>query len=201
MTDDGPAGVAEDFKPMVFLDVEVEHDRGMRHVASIRNNDFWEWLAARGSGGPVSKQVVDKLRTREFTVVSDEPEPLGGDDEYPSPLEFFLAGAGFCLVTQVTRLAKRLKIDVSAVKVGISASWGQRGGLWSGNIEGAVTDFVTRLEIESDAPPEQVAALVHNARASCFAETALRQAVDIRAAVMLNGVDFDYASYPKKPQR
>lgn len=196
-----PAPGSAAIKPMVFLEVAVEHDDRMRHVAIIGNNGFWEWLAGQGAGAQPSGEVLDRLRSRTFTVFCDEPQPLGGDDEHPSPLEFFLAGAGFCLVTQVTRLAKRMKVDVTGVKVAISASWGQRGGLWAGTIEGAVTDFVTRLEIRSDAPPEQVAALVHNARASCFAETALRQAVDVKAQVTLNGVDFDYQSYPKRPKR
>lgn len=41
------------------------------------------------------EKVHHEAHIRHFTIASDEPSSLGGDDGYPNPLGYFLAGVAF----------------------------------------------------------------------------------------------------------
>ena len=48
----------------------------------------------------------------------------------------------------------------------------------------------THLAIECDAPPEKIAHLLRNAKAGCFAEGLITQAVPLNSALEVNGQPF-----------
>ena len=48
----------------------------------------------------------------------------------------------------------------------------------------------THLAIESDAPPEKLAHLLRNAKAGCFAECMIVQAVPLNSTIEVNGKPF-----------
>lgn len=46
-------------------------------------------------GAANAGKMRNEARVREYTIVSDEPPTIGGDDEHPYPLDYFVAAAGF----------------------------------------------------------------------------------------------------------
>jgi hypothetical protein len=48
----------------------------------------------------------------------------------------------------------------------------------------------THLAIESDAPPDKIGHLLRNAKAGCFAEGLITQAVPLNSTVEVNGKPF-----------
>lgn len=60
------------------------------------------------------------VRARNFEIVVDEPESLGGSDEAPNPVEYVLAAFGGCLNVIGHLLAKEMGFELRSLKIDIS---------------------------------------------------------------------------------
>ncbi len=63
----------------------------------------------------------------------------------------------------------------------------RRGAIRPGTIDSGCAGLDTRIEIDSDEPPERIRHLVHLAQMSCFAHGAIRAPVAMHTTVHLNG--------------
>ncbi len=52
------------------------------------------------------------------------------------------------------------------------------------------------MEVESDESPERIAGLIRNAENGCFAMSAIKEPVEVRGELLLNGKAIDLAVYP-----
>jgi uncharacterized OsmC-like protein len=59
-------------------------------------------------------------RSRQFTLVVDEPNALGGEDEAPNPVEYILAGYAGCLNVVINLIAKELDIVVQSLNINVN---------------------------------------------------------------------------------
>ena len=80
-----------------------------------------------------------------------------------------------------------MKVSVSKARVHVSMRNRQEGSVLQGTVKTSCLGIETRLELESDEPPERVAALVRNAENGCFTMQALLTPVPFTRAVTLNG--------------
>ncbi len=63
----------------------------------------------------------------------------------------------------------------------------RKGAIKPGTIESGCAGLETRIEIDSDEPPERIRQLVKLAQNSCFTHGALRDPVPMEVNVQLNG--------------
>lgn len=56
---------------------------------------------------------------RDFELVVDEPEDLGGADEGPNPLEYLLAGQAGCLNVTATQVADDMGFELDDLEIEI----------------------------------------------------------------------------------
>lgn len=61
-------------------------------------------------------------KTRQFTLVIDEPPALGGDDQGANPVEFLLASYAGCLNVVAHLTAKELGIKVEKLTIAVSGN-------------------------------------------------------------------------------
>jgi organic hydroperoxide reductase OsmC/OhrA len=80
-----------------------------------------------------------------------------------------------------------MKVSVSKARVHVSMRNRQEGSVLQGTVKTTCLGIETRLELESDEPPEKIAALVRNAENGCFTMQALTNPVPITSSVTLNG--------------
>ena len=157
----------------VFVEADAVHLEKMRHQAQVRD----------------------------FTIVSDEPESLGGDNESPYPLDYLAAGVATCVITQMVRYGHMLKANLDKVRVRVRIDWYSEGSVLAGTIEARCTGMTTHVEVDSEDEPALIAALIQNARAGCYAEAAMAEPVEITASAQLNGETLDLQRHPKRPPR
>ena len=114
-----------------------------------------------------------------FEIASDEGSyPHGGDASAPSPLALFSAALVTCLLVQVKQFAKRLKIDIRDVQAQARLHWvAETEG--RGPYVSHPVGFSIDLDIDSDAPTDEIVALIAAAKKGCFVEQTLAQANDI----------------------
>ena len=80
-----------------------------------------------------------------------------------------------------------MKVSVSKARVHVSMRNRQEGSVLQGTVKTSCLGIETRLELESDEPPERIATLVRNAENGCFTMQALLTPVPFTRAVTLNG--------------
>ena len=61
------------------------------------------------------------------------------------------------------------------------------GSVWKGTVYNRWDGVDTHLAIESDAPSDRIALLLRNAKAGCFAEGLITQAVPLNSTIEVNG--------------
>jgi uncharacterized OsmC-like protein len=115
-----------------------------------------------------------------FTVEIDEPPERGGYGRGPTPLNYFLIGAGSCLLTQWAKIAviEDLKIDNLAA---IARGHTDR------RIDGYFTDFVFDIRMDGTESEERIKRVAKDSERYCFVHNTLKRAVPVITNVTLNG--------------
>jgi len=80
-----------------------------------------------------------------------------------------------------------MKVSVNKARVHVAMRNQQEGSVLQGTVKAGCLGIETRLEMESDEPPERVAAMVRNAENGCFSMQALLEPVRFTSTITLNG--------------
>jgi hypothetical protein len=83
-----------------------------------------------------------------------------------------------------------MKIDVQNVRVKVTAQYRRAGSVLAGTANAGCERVTTELQLDSKAPPEQVAQLVRMSEASCYTVGALREPTPCDLVVTVNGEAF-----------
>jgi hypothetical protein len=81
-----------------------------------------------------------------------------------------------------------MKVSVSKARVHVTMRNKQEGSVLQGTVKANCLGIKTRLELESDEPPERVAAMIRNAEHGCYTMQALLEPVPFTSTAILNGV-------------
>ena len=76
-------------------------------------------FSVQGESSSAAKFVAN---TRQFKLVIDEPEGLGGTDESANPVEYLLAGLAGCINVVGHIVAKELGFSLDKLKIEISGN-------------------------------------------------------------------------------
>jgi organic hydroperoxide reductase OsmC/OhrA len=89
-------------------------------------------------------------------------------------------------MTQVSRYGHMLKVEVTRMRMHVTARFRVTGSVLNDTIEGEMLGAETLLELESSDPPERVAKVVRNAERGCFVMQALLKPVPVTGRTLLN---------------
>lgn len=67
--------------------------------------------------------VKTTVEARDFELVVDEPEDMGGTNEGPNPLEYLLAGQAGCLNVTATQVAQDMGIELEDLEIAIDGAF------------------------------------------------------------------------------
>lgn len=113
-----------------------------------------------------------------WDFATDEAPILGGEDTAPPPLAYLAVALVGCAMTNIRMMARHHDVDLHGLSVEMVADW-RRNVPTAGTHVAGTDGFTLDIEIDSPAPPEAVMALVCAARAGCFVEHSLSQAVPV----------------------
>lgn len=125
----------------------------------------------------------------EHEVHCDEPESIGGQDEYPPPLGYMGLALGFCSLTQVMRIAHLRHIDIERAECMVEMDWWSTGSLANGTARTGCKEVRTRYAVQSSESPETIAELIQQAEDGCYVNNLVLTATPTRSFVELNGRD------------
>jgi uncharacterized OsmC-like protein len=101
-----------------------------------------------------------EARVRDFAPIpSDEPAGLGGSDTAPNPVEQLLAALGNCLAVGYAANASTDGITINDLRIKLAGDLDLRTFLGLAQSNAGYEAIQVSVELDSDATPEQLAAL------------------------------------------
>ncbi|TAJ96941.1 hypothetical protein EPO44_12925 [bacterium] len=94
-----------------------------------------------------------------------------------------------------------MKTKIDKARVFVKAKFKSEGSVLAETVQARGLGFETRLELESEEPPERVAAVVRNAENGCYVMQTILHPVPVERKFSLNGTAFDPERFPRKRQR
>jgi len=80
-----------------------------------------------------------------------------------------------------------MKIEVKKARCHVTMRNKSEGSVLQGTVQAACLGFETKLELESDEPPERIRQLLRNAEHGCFTMQALLAPVSFERSATLHG--------------
>jgi uncharacterized OsmC-like protein len=99
----------------------------------------------------------------------DEAPEYGGEDTGPMPTDYLLVAVGTCMCLAVAHVAKKRRLTLSQLKVGVSAHKHEQEFRF---------DSIDLL-IQADLPPDQLQPLIEQARRVCFVSNTIAAACPV----------------------
>jgi uncharacterized OsmC-like protein len=96
-------------------------------------------------------------KARQFSLIIDEPEALGGKDEAANPVEYILAGYAGCLNVVFHVVAKELNITIKKLNININGDINPEKFLGISDKERAgFQSLNVHIELETDATKQEL---------------------------------------------
>jgi uncharacterized OsmC-like protein len=151
--------------------VNVEHLLGARNALSeTPEGAKFQWRASvEWVNGTHSKTTVqefyglgsDQAHKSSWTYSADHPEVFASEDHGPTPVEYVLVGLASCLTAGIASVAQNRQIQLHSVKATIEGDHDILGILGADpEVRNGFTDIRVHYDIEADATPEEIRAIV-----------------------------------------
>jgi uncharacterized OsmC-like protein len=107
-----------------------------------------------GLGGEQSHRTT-------FSFDADHPEVFASEDHGPTPVEYVLVGLASCLTAGIAAVAQNRGIQLNSVKATLEGKMDVLGILGGDpEVRNGFTDIKVRYDIDADASPEDIKAIV-----------------------------------------
>jgi hypothetical protein len=80
-----------------------------------------------------------------------------------------------------------MKLDISKARARVQGEFQTSGSVFAGTIHSECRGIRTELEVESSSERDKVLHMLRQAENGCYAEQSLRNPVDVKTTVTLNG--------------
>lgn len=128
----------------------------------------------------VKGEAVSKARTelhmRTHSVSTDEPKERGGTDLSATPLETMLSAYLGCTNVITQFVATKMGIKISSLDMSLVGHFDTRGVYNKADVTIPFPLIEMRVQLESDANPEQLASLKQDVARKCPVAVILREA-------------------------
>ncbi len=126
----------------------------------------------------------DSSRTEPFAYDADHPAVLVGTNQGPTPVEFLLHAIAACLTAGLANIAAARGITLRRVSSTVEGDIDLLGILGlSDQVRNGYRQIRVHFEVDGDAPPEQLAALVERSRSRSAVYDVLANGTDVQIEV------------------
>ena len=145
-------------------------------------------------GPTVATATMTGIQTSEarwpnFTVVSDEPRSVGGNETAPPPSSIFVASIGFAENVIFARQAALLGVDFDSMETRVEAQWDRKGMFGIGGADPSITDLYIETRVKSGAAPAEVAELLRLTNKRCPMTTTVAKSATVRRKLLVNDAE------------
>lgn len=136
------------------------------------------------AAGTWTENQQTELRIRQFDFISDQPEPKGGRDQGPSPMEYVAGGVNSCITVVVEQLAQRRGLPLTGISTYTLARQDTRGLAGQADVQPYFYAYRLQVVVETTQYEESLLAdFAAEAEHICPAVNLLRDAhIDLEVA-------------------
>ena len=120
---------------------------------------------------------------RDFELISDEPQDMGGSDEGPNPVEYILVGLGSCLCIMARMLSRKMRLDLESVSVDVEGDIDLRGMEGAEDVRAGFQQVRAELNIDGEISEDDKEKLLNMIELSCPVEDSLAHQVDVDVCI------------------
>jgi len=132
-------------------------------------------------------------RPEDCTVHCDEAKFTQGTGRKPSPLQYFIASIGFCMFSQMARLAARLEVPLADAEMELRMTYDLRAEKRCADFATAAQELSYLLKIKSSATIEQIIRLAQQTDRSCHTVNSMRNRVAVSGKLRFNDRELEIA--------
>jgi len=132
--------------------------------------------------------LVKEARVGPWTFLADEAPNLGGNGSAPTPLAYFVASIGFCLLTQLTRAVALEELEVDGIDMEIRATFPLESKYGLGTASAGADVITYRVDVRgAHVDPIRLRAAFAWAESVCHVVQTLLEPVALTTTLELNG--------------
>jgi len=130
------------------------------------------------------RNLYTESEVRGHIVKSDYPEPAGGENLAPNPVELLLSAMASCIEAAFSEFAEYEGLNIHSISVDIQGKLDLRGlFMVDDTIDAGFQDLAYTFRIETPDPPEKVKELAEKVVAHCPVVDSLRRPIDVRGEI------------------
>jgi len=132
------------------------------------------------------KGLQVEVKSRDFSVILDEPEQLGGSNVGMTPVEMLLGSLAGCISITISAFAPKFHVDIEELSVDVEGDFDPAGfmGL-NKDARIGLSSIRYTINLKSKASEDRVQKLIELAKARCPVSDTL-QGVPIESNYVLN---------------
>jgi len=132
---------------------------------------------------------ASEVKRGQHLIISDEPREVGGSDNGPSPLDYFVAAVGFCENVTFARYAALHGLSFDSLETSVRGHWDRRGQGDYTDIEPAFTDFVVETRVASTDSVEKIKRVTEIVHKRCPMHSTIARVGKVVDRLLVNGVE------------
>lgn len=136
-----------------------------------------------------SKHIRDlytEAQVREHLVKSDYPEPAGGDNQAPNPIELLLSAFAACIEAAFYEFALHEGLTINSLSVDVEGTLDLRGLFMIGDVAAGFKDVKFSLRIESPDDEARVRALAEKVVSHCPVVDSLKNPTVVSGEILIH---------------
>ena len=135
---------------------------------------------------------ASEVRHGKHRLICDEPQAVGGTDQGPTPLDYFMASIGFCQNVTFARYATLNGVEFDSLTTTVRGHWDRRGQANPSDIEPAFRDFVVETRIISKGSVGEIRKVARIAHRRCPMHATISKAGRVVDKLYVNDVEVPY---------
>jgi len=172
--------------PTLFATLDAV--KGTPQIAQFQFRATNEWISGTHNRSSIQgfygAGQEDSSRTEPFTYDADHPPVLVGTNQGPTPVEFLLHAIAACLTSGLANIAAARGITLRRVTSTVEGDIDLLGILGlSDDVRNGYRQIRVHFDVEGDATPEQLAALVDRSRRRSAVYDVLVNGTDVQVDV------------------
>jgi uncharacterized OsmC-like protein len=172
--------------PTLFATLDAV--KGAPQIAQFQFRATNEWISGTHNRSSIQgfygAGQEDSSRTEPFTYDADHPPVLVGTNQGPTPVEFLLHAIAACLTSGLANIAAARGITLHRVTSTVEGDIDLLGILGlSDDVRNGYRQIRVHFDVEGDATPEQLAALVDRSRRRSAVYDVLVNGTDVQVDV------------------
>jgi uncharacterized OsmC-like protein len=139
----------------------------------------------------LNETLVKIEQQEDYTVYCDDENFKKQVGKRPSPLQYFIASIGFCMFSQLKRLAGKAKVSIDDLEMELRMTYDLTGTFPMQNFSEAAQGLSYLFKFKSAAPVDDVIKLGQLADKGCHTVNSMRKRIPVSGKIILNEREYE----------